>query len=133
MTKHNHVHGEELAVYFVGQYNSDQTEGRGHTVETDAYEDVQDALKSVKGYGGMGTGDGDIVKRTYYRCTECPAIVKEDEPIYFGSLYMKKNMLGRYGSYSDFNPDGWRKDYSSMETDPEWSEYLRLKEKFERS
>lgn len=127
--KHQHELGEVLSTLFVAQHNSDQTEGKGHMVDNGAFLTVEDAYERTKGAAVMGCGDGNIVKRVYYRCTTCPEIYRVDTTIYNGDNYFKKNIAGS-GRYADIMPDGWHKDYSPITNDPEYQEYLRLKKKF---
>ena len=127
---HKHIKGELITEFYVGMVNRDQTEGRGPMVDKRAFSDPDSAYKSIKGQGVMGCGDGDVSHRTYYRCVDCPGLIVEAQTIYMGSSYTQKNTLGK-GHYKDFMPDGWHRDYSAFAQDPEYSEYLRLKEKFE--
>jgi ribosomal protein S19 len=127
---HRHEIGELLSEFYVTRHNSDLTEGRGGDVDAGIFEDRWEAHKATKGIDVQGT-DGSIVRRTYNRCTGCPEIIKTDLPIYYGSKYVKNRAGERHGFYKDFMPDGWRKDYSPMVNDPEYKEYLRLKDKYE--
>jgi len=130
---HKHEQGELLSEFFVAKINSDQTEGRGHMIDYGVFTDRLSAFDKVKGEAVMGVGDGDIYIRTYHRCryATCPEIVQTDTQIYEGSAWGKKNLCGE-GKYSDFMPDGWRADYSPMKQDPQFIEYLRLKEIYEK-
>lgn len=127
---HKHELGELLSEFFVAQRNKDQTEGRGPMVDMGTFLNPTDAHDAAKGQAVMGCGDGDIIKRSYYRCETCPEIVKIDEHVYYGDDYMKKHTLGGLGRYADFMSDGWSKDYSPLSNDPEYNEFLRLKRKF---
>lgn len=127
---HRHVIGEQITQFFVAQRNSDQTEGRGANIDVGTFENPTDAYSRIKGEAVQGCGDGDVVRRTYYRCSECPELVKVDERIYVGDNYSKNNMLGK-GTYKDYMKDGWRNDFSPVRQDPEFDEYIRLKKKFE--
>ena len=129
---HRHKYGELITTFFVATRNSDQTEGRGHQVEIDSFDNYKDAYLSAKGEGVMGVGDGDVLMRTYHRCEDCPALIKTDKTIYYGGPYTQKNTLGK-GTYADYMPDGWHRDYSAMAQDPEYADYLRLKNKFENN
>lgn len=126
---HKHEHDASIVDFFVAQHNSDQTEGRGRMIDAGAYLDLNDAIRKVKGQAVMGCGDGDIVHRTYYTCKSCPEVVREDKTIYHGDDYFKKNIAGT-GRYADIMPDGWHIDYSEVAQDPEYKEYVRLREKF---
>lgn len=131
MERHRHITGEKITEFFVTQENSDLTEGRGGMVDVSVFTNHMDAYKKAKGRAVQGCGDGDVVKRTYYRCTECPELIQINEKIYIGDSYTQKNTLGKPGRYQDYMIDGWHKDYSPKATDPEYPEYLRLKKKFE--
>lgn len=128
--KHEHKLGEAVAQFYVARINHDQTEGRGPMKDRGLFTDHMAAYERVKNQAVMGQGDGDISQRTFYRCEGCPEIIQKDSYIYYGDNYLKRNILGRRG-YENFMPDGWRRDYSTMESDPEFEEFLRLKEKFE--
>ena len=127
--QHKHDLGELISQFFVAQRNKDQTEGRGGMIDVAVFDDHKKAYEKIKGQGVMGCGDGDVVKRAYYRCETCPEIVKVDHRIYIGDSYTQKNTLGK-GTYADYMPDGWYAEYSDMANDPEYMEYLRLKRKF---
>jgi hypothetical protein len=99
-------------------------------IDEGVFDNHKDAYNKIKGHAVMGCGDGDVVKRTYYRCEDCPEILRIDEQIFIGDNYTRNNVLGRPGTYQDFMPDGWHKNYSPMTQDPEYQEYLRLKKKF---
>lgn len=127
---HKHEQAELITQFYVAQENSDLTEGRGGMRDIAAFATHRDAYDRAKGRAVQGCGDGDVVKRTYYRCATCPELVKVDERIYVGDGYSRKNLLGK-GSYAAFLKDGWRKDYSPLGSDPEFDEFMRLRKKFQ--
>lgn len=127
--KEHKLDDEPLSSLFVAQRNSDQTEGRGSMIDVAYFDNHTEAYNRIKGEAVQGCGDGDVVLRSWYRCHDCPEIIKTDKTIYVGDNYSKKNLLGK-GSYSLFMKDGWHVDYSPIPQDPEYKEYLRLREKF---
>lgn len=120
---HRHEVGEAATpLVFVSRINSDQTEGRG-TMRPIAFSLEQEfAYNRIKGQGVMGVGDGDVGTMQFFHCSVCPELIKVEQTIYRGDK-PQRNL--------EFAPDGWRREYSPMLSDPEYKEYLRLKEKFE--
>lgn len=126
---HTHYNGALLAEIYVAQQNSDAVQWRGGMVDVEAFENCHDARDRVLNCGPEGIGDGDVIKRTYYWCETCPDIVKVEERIYIGDLESKKSRLG-LPPFENFLPNGWRDDYTDIQNDPEYSEYMRLRDKF---
>lgn len=126
---HRCMYGDVLLEVFVGKVNSDQTEGRGSMRDFSFHTNAKDALESVMGQGVMGVGNGDVYRRVFYSCNtdkgdSCTKILTTEEQIY--------NDWARTRNGSrDFGPDGWKAQFSPLLNDPEYKDYLRLKEKFE--
>ncbi len=121
---HRHELGEVLLQVFVGQINSDQTEGKGRMKDHSMYDNKNDAYRSIRGEGVMGVGDGDIVQRTFTKCgskaIQCAGIVEFNKKIYNGSNYSRKP-----------GENGWSPEHDPRKDDPEYQTYLKLKERFE--
>jgi hypothetical protein len=127
---HRCTYGDILLEVFVGQINSDQTEGRGRMIDHSHYDNAQDAHKSIKNEGVMGVGDGDVVRRVFYTCDadntgdKCSQILVTNDKIYSG-------YAARGGSPSGgFDKDGWLPKFSPLANDPDYKTWLRLNEKF---
>ncbi|SRR6266540_868876 len=130
MTKHIHDFAEyPVVTWFAAKENADSTEGRGPMVTVGIFTIKDDAYKAIKGHATMGQGDGDVYLLQYWSCMGCSLIKEEETIIYHGSNYTQKNTIPMM---RDFALDGWRKDFSPMFQDPEYVEYVRLKDKFKR-
>lgn len=109
-------------VQYVVFGNSDQTEGRGGYVQREAFSDLEAAIESVKSgrWGVQGTkGDGKVVERKW-RIIDGQKWQADDIEIWG----YRKDEAGRWGyGFVDLRD-------STALTDPDYVEYLRLKEKF---
>lgn len=97
---------------YVATKNSDQTEGRGHTVIIGLFTEPDDAVQAVKGHGTMGASDAFVYT------------VDLVDGSYTGPMF--KNL---YYGYRQLN-GVWGYGYTSEKSDPEYLEFLRLQEKF---
>jgi hypothetical protein len=113
--KCRHTFGNLLLSTFVGQVNSDQTEGRGVMKDHSSWSTVEAAKEAITGEGVMGVGDGDVVMRDFYECgqDDCKAIVVDGRKVY----------------------DGWHKKWDTRfdprNKDPQYKEYIRLRKIYE--
>jgi hypothetical protein len=115
-----------LLTLYVIKGNSDQTEGRGRQLDREIYTDLDIAAKVVTSgeaksrWGVMGVGEVELHVRS---------IIEED-----GLVSIQDNML--YGYRRDWRGNfnyGWVDNRDAPVNDPDYAEYLRLKEKFERN
>lgn len=101
--------------------NSDQTEGRGHEATIAYFDNLDEAVKAVKGKGVMGVGDGDVNSLCIYTSVEelnAHGIVSKIK------IYgYRKDRLGKWGC-------GYIDNRDAPLDDPEYVEYLRLRKKF---
>lgn len=107
----------EAFTFYEAQENSDMTEGRGHMRAFAIFVEEDDAVQAVKGKGVMGFGDGEVVKVTY-------------EPMSDGTVARRAEKVYGYHRAVDGK---WRDGYvddRDFIADPEWVEYVRLKNKF---
>lgn len=105
-----------MTTLYVATENSDLTEGRGHTIVTGLYIDPEEAVKAVHKRGTMGVGDGDVytIELTDGKWKGRNLFQNK----YYG--YRQRNGVWGYGYASD------------KDDDPEYIEYLRLKQKYGR-
>lgn len=113
----------DVFVQYVVRGNSDQTEGRGGHVDREAFVELKDAIECVKsGRWGVqgGSGDGEVVERKW-RIIDNIKWRAEDVKIWG----YRKDHDGLYGfGFVDL------RDTKAL-SNPEYVEYLRLKEKYE--
>lgn len=104
-------------IVYLATRNSDQTEGRGHPLVIGIYTSEDDAVAAVQGQGVMGVGPGDV-----YSChlnTQVKYLFSGDNRVYG----YREDWAGRWGY-------GYVDNRDAPSNDPEYEEYLRLKEKF---
>lgn len=116
--------------FYVAACNSDLTEGRGHTVAMGFYEWEEDAVAAVKGMGVMGVGDGEVYRFTYSeRVNSRPGVDRSKKT----DLFSRDTLV--YGYHKSRITGDWRRGYVDgrdlPQTDPEFTEFLRLKAKFD--
>lgn len=104
--------------YFEAQRNSDQTEGKGHSVVIAAYDNEPDAVQRVKGEGVMGVGDGDVVAVIVTYHSDHRVVVKREKTYGY-----RKDWQGHWNY-------GYLDNRDAPINDPDYHEYLRLKRKF---
>ena len=123
---HRHEIGEILLQVFVGQINSDQTEGKGSMKDHAMFDNKNDAYISIRGEGVMGVGDGNVVQRTFVKCgvsyVRCNSVIEMNKTIYDGSNYGRKP-----------GENGWVPEHDPRKDDPDYQRYVELKKKFEGS
>lgn len=108
-----------MAIIYIARENSDLTEGRGHMRDVGYFEVVDHAVAFAKGRGVMGVGDGEVDRvETFENCGE--------EAGRRTRIYgYRKKPDGTWGyGYMDC------RDVPDPKKNPEYAEYLRLKEKF---
>lgn len=117
---------------YAATHNSDQTEGRGHTVVRAYFTNYDEAVKAVKGQGVMGYGDGEV----YY--------VELLPQVYDTFEEYKANLPKKANKEMGFNKDtlvyGYHQNWQGKwvhgpvedapVNDPDFKEYMRLKAKF---
>lgn len=108
---------------YEAQENSDLTEGRGRMVTFAIFTNLEEAVKAVKGHGVQGVGDGEVVETDVYERAEDMA---EN-----GRLYASRRRVYGYRKRPDGKWDYGYADFRDLHNDPEYSEYMRLKQKFE--
>lgn len=112
----------EVFVQYVVRGNSDQTEGRGGYLDRETFVELEDAIDCVKSgrWGVQGCkGDGEVVERKW-RIINGTKWQSDDLKIWG----YRKDMDGKWGrGFMDLRD-------SEALLDPEYVEYLRLKEKF---
>jgi len=101
---------------YIAKVNSDLTEGRGPMKIIGYYEDEQEACDAVKGKGVMGVGDGEITSVHLN-------VINPKEELVYGYHRSGRGILGEWRY-------GWVDGRDLPKHDPEYIEYLRLKEKF---
>lgn len=114
-----------LFQYFVVMGNSDQTEGRGRMVPKKSFLKLEDAVKwadSPNGHracGVMGHGPGDVEMHTFFDRGD--GTVDKDAIRIWGH---RRDLTGKWGH-------GYVDNRDAPVNDPDFQEYLRLKQKFE--
>lgn len=107
---------------YEGRYNSDSNEGRGITLSSGLYTSDEAAYESIKGRGIWGS-NGDVyaieVRDTFARGEAKPA----DELVYGW-------VPNRPGSGAGQRRWVDGRDLPPAKVDPEWAEFLRLRDKF---
>lgn len=110
-------------IQYVVRGNSDTTEGRGGYVDRETFVLLEDAIACVKSgrYGVQGSkGDGEVVERKW-RIIDGIRWKADDIKIWG----YRRDSDGKYGNgFLDL------RDSKALEN-PEYVEYLRLKEKFD--
>lgn len=111
---------------YLAKENADLTEGRGPMKTVGIFTDVEEAVKAIKGRGVMGVGDGEVYSVTVYDSVEDwridPSSRRYEEHLVYGFVYDAESKRRRYG-YVDGR--------DLPRNDPEYKEYVRLKQKFE--
>jgi hypothetical protein len=118
----------DYPVIYLAVVNSDSTEGRGPMLIRGIFSTLQGALEAVKGKGVYGVGDGEV----YFAYIDGPftGIADQNKKIY-GSVRTDtgwgSGFTGIIAQESDLEllpkPEP---------VDPEYVEYLRLKNKFDK-
>lgn len=108
---------------YEAQENTDLTEGRGPMRTFAIFTNLEEAVKAVKGRGVMGYGDGEVVETDVYESTE--EIAENNR------LYSARRRVYGYRQRPDGKWDYGYSDFRDLHSDPEYSEYMRLKKKFE--
>lgn len=116
-----------MTTIYEATQNSDLTEGRGHDVTVGYFDHVEKAVLAIKGKGVMGVGDGDVWEIT----TGAPVKLKGHVGLINGTRVKvygyRQNLASKWGyGYID------NRDELAKLADPEFQEFLRLKEKFEK-
>lgn len=117
---------QKSVTFYVIKGNSDQTEGRGGSVDRQVYHDAEVASKAIQSdevnrrWGVMGTPSGlDMVQRIFTFNPDGTVSVEE-----FKLWGYRKDLTGKWGY-------GWTDNRDAPIDNPEFREYLRLKTKFE--
>lgn len=107
-------------IIYIARENSDRTEGRGHSVDIGCYSDLDKAIERVRGRGVMGVGDGEVWEM------EIP-----DPPFAITGALPKNRVYGYRKDLAGKWGYGFVDNRDAPIHDPEYQEYLRLKEKFD--
>ena len=115
-------------IVYIATYNSDQTEGKGYPIVKAVFRDETDAVASIMEEGVMGVGTGDVYK----------ALVNEGPILVRGSysdpetrlLHPRNHVWGYRKNWNGKWGYGWIDLRDAPVNDPDYKEYLRLKEKF---
>ena len=110
---------------YAATHNSDQTEGRGHTVVKAYFTELDDAILAVKNEGVMGFRDGDV-----YYVEVSPQVYssyeeyqqEKNRPIDNASRLIRDNLV--YDGYEQ------KRIPNPPVLDPEYEDYVRLRAKF---
>jgi hypothetical protein len=109
---------------YVIKGNTDQTEGRGATVDRKYYYDLEEAARIItsgqgkKWWGVMGVGDVDLYVRVFKADGHGGYDVSEQK------LYgYRKDWQGKWNY-------GWLDNRDAPVNDPDYAEWLRLNKKF---
>lgn len=118
--------------YYEATENSDLTEGRGHQKTFAAFEREEDAVEAVKGHGVQGVGDGEV-----YRVTAFSSLAEWKNATNFksgGTLYgspiLREKVYGYRRDWRGQWGSGYVDNRDAPVNDPEYAEYVRLKNKF---
>lgn len=107
--------------YYAAEENSDLTEAKGRQVAFAHYSDEAKAVEAVQGHGVMGYGPGTVSEITVTFNTDADSTVDVNKKTVYG---YRKDWNGNWGhGYLD------KRDWPNHD-DPEFKEYLRLKDKF---
>lgn len=109
--------GDRFVIYETLQ-NTDLTEGRGIMKTVSTWMVLEDAVEDAKGRGVMGVGDGDVEEVAFIRTNESKLLVKRERVYGY-----RKDPNGKWGS-------GYVDNREFLD-DPDYAEYIRLKNKFE--
>lgn len=115
-------------IVYIATFNSDQTEGKGVPIVKAIFSKEEYAVASIMDEGVMGVGTGDVYA---VEVQERPVLVRGSA--YSSDTYVfhaknqvwgyRRNWAGKWGY-------GWIDLRDAPTDDPEYTEYLRLKEKF---
>lgn len=112
-----------MPIYEVSQ-NSDMTEGKGQMRPIAYFDDLLFAVEHAKGRGVMGVGDGEVNELIIHNSIDDLNNKGRETKI---KIYgYRKDLSGNWGyGFVD------NREYIELQKDPEYSEYVRLKKKFE--
>lgn len=118
--------------FFIATRNSDLTEGRGQTVIIGFFMEEEDAVAAVKGQGTMGVGDGRVYLFSF---VERVLAHPDDHTAIASGLSLFDNRYLVYGYHRSLLTGDFRTGYVDgrdlPQNDPEFTEFLRLKAKFD--
>ena len=117
---------------YAATHNSDQTEGRGHTVVRAYFANYDEAVKAVKGIGPMGCSDGEV-----YFVEILPQVFdtfedfrNADRRRYNDEMKLSRENLV-YGYHQNWQGKWVHGPVEDAPVnDPDFKEYMRLKAKF---
>lgn len=113
-------------IVYLATYNSDQTEGKGYPMLKGIFRNEEDAVASIMDEGVMGVGTGDVYSA---EVLEKPVLNRAYGPD--RTVFHPQNCV--WGYHKRWNGKwgyGWIDNRDAPSNDPEYAEYLRLKEKF---
>lgn len=111
-------------VLYDAMVNADSTEGRGPMRSVGLFTDEMDAFRAIKGKGPMGCSNGDIWRVTIVRTA--------DEAKKLGGTSKREQIYGYGRDWDGKWREHWFDGRDKPDQDPEFSDYLRLKRKFEK-